>query len=127
MGRQVSWALERQKMRYDGPTWCRYVYLAPVGRAIAVVDIHRDMNGRPNGRPFPVHYGVEHRLNAEGLTKAKLVRLFRGKAWQEAFAALCEGHSVEWDGNNDVGRHTEAAQQALINLNDLLDAARRAW
>lgn len=46
----------------------------------------------------------------------RIVAALRTPEWQAELAAICDGHTVEWDGNSRVGRLTAAAEAALERL-----------
>lgn len=52
-----------------------------------------------------------------------LLAYLRGPDGQQLLAAVCDGYTEEWDGNNNVGRLTEDAQSALDSLGSYLVAA----
>ena len=81
-------------------------------------EVTADSTGEIGGAiPFSVFHGRTRRYGVASAVKGDALAdyLESGDA-RALFQRIYDGHSVEWDGNNNMGRLTEDAQQAEIDL-----------
>lgn len=96
-----------------------YVYMDENG----VVDA--TYNPEINGTPMEIFHGqqLSWAIPAD-ISGDELVDFFQKPEIRAALREIHDGHTVEWDGNNHVGRLTEAAQNASGRLKELCDDLR---
>ncbi len=106
--------------RFDGQTQPQpaYLELDPQKRTLTA-----DYSGEiGNAVPMTVWHGHQYRLSITPyLTGAALADLLEDEDVLTLVAEVIDGHSIEWDGSNHVGRLTEDAADALEGLQESLD------
>lgn len=112
---KVATLLHHQRTRYDGPVYRRHVNFDPQAGKILIEDAHRDVNSIP----FTVYHGRVLSYGASGVTVENIKRIIRNhKPLLERIAA---GHTVEWNGNNHIGKLNDDAMEAHMALAYVLD------
>lgn len=93
-------------------------WLDPQGR-VAIVS----QDYKTNSTTFAIYHRCELTLSIGDHPVAADVREYlESEDTQRLLDTICDGHSIEWNGNNNVGRLTEDAQLALDTLEqDLAD------
>lgn len=110
------------------PLYCRFPgELEPQGAYIEITTRTRELTADYSGEigfaiPMSVYHGQVIRIPVTPyLNGAVLADLLDSDEVQALAGRVCDGHSIEWDGNNNVGVLTDDASAALGELGEYLD------
>lgn len=89
------------------------LYIDPGTRTAWVQQDYPGQNGVPEHiwRHRTLSYGIDTRPDQDALSE-----YLNGEEAQALLAAICDEHTVEWDGSNMVGRLSEAGNAAVEEL-----------
>ena len=106
--------------RYPGQTEAQGAYVEITEDGTVTADSDPNIGG---GSTFDVFHGRTRRWNVSATVRGEvLADLLESAEVTELLGRIYVGHSVEWDGNNNVGRLDDDAAEAEQDLESLLDA-----
>ncbi|MDQ7794167.1 MAG: helix-turn-helix domain-containing protein [bacterium] len=107
--------------RYPGQTKPQPAYIEIDPSTWTVTATH---DGEIGGAvPMAVWHGLYRRIPVDPYLRGRVVAdMLEDPELQTLIGRICAGHSIEWDGNNRVGRLSEDAQQALQDAIEWVDS-----